>query len=97
MEEKNDYTDAVSDNRNGQEIEVGIAGAGDRILAALLNQLFTFLILLVPFVGLIAFAVKNEGRIGGREEIFGLLLGMTSFWVGLAGILAYTVIQIYYI
>ncbi|EPI7201289.1 RDD family protein, partial [Neisseria gonorrhoeae] len=47
MEEKNDYTDAVSDNRNGQEIEVGIAGAGDRILAALLNQLFTFLILLV--------------------------------------------------
>lgn len=96
MEEKNDYTDAVSDNRNGQEIEVGIAGAGDRILAALLNQLFTFLILLVPFVGLIAFAVKNEGRIGGREEIFGLLLGMTSFWVGLAGILAYTVIQIYY-
>lgn len=78
MEEKNDYTDAVSDNRNGQEIEVGIAGAGDRILAALLNQLFTFLILLVPFVGLIAFAVKNEGRIGGREEIFGLLLGMTS-------------------
>ncbi|HFB4862818.1 TPA: RDD family protein, partial [Neisseria gonorrhoeae] len=24
------------------------------------------------------------------------LLGMTSFWVGLAGILAYTVIQIYY-
>ncbi|HFB2680362.1 TPA: RDD family protein [Neisseria gonorrhoeae] len=96
MEEKNDYTDAVSDNRNGQEIEVGIAGAGDRILAALLNQLFTFLILLVPFVGLIAFAVKNEGRIGGREEIFGLLLGMTSFWVGLVGILAYTVIQIYY-
>lgn len=96
MEEKNDYTDAVSDNRNGQEIEVGIAGAGDRILAALLNQLFTFLILLVPFVGLIAFAVKNEGRIGGREEIFGLLLGMTSFGVGLAGILAYTVIQIYY-
>lgn len=96
MEEKNDYTDAVSDNRNGQEIEVGIAGAGDRILAALLNQLFTFLILLVPFVGLIAFAVKNEGRIGGREEIFRLLLGMTSFWVGLAGILAYTVIQIYY-
>ncbi len=96
MEEKNDYTDAVSDNRNGQEIEVGIVGAGDRILAALLNQLFTFLILLVPFVGLIAFAVKNEGRIGGREEIFGLLLGMTSFWVGLAGILAYTVIQIYY-
>ncbi|HGN6337561.1 TPA: RDD family protein [Neisseria gonorrhoeae] len=96
MEEKNDYTDAVSDNRNGQEIEVGIAGAGDRILAALLNQLFTFLILLVPFVGLIAFAVKNEGRIGGREEIFGLLLGMTSFWVGLTGILAYTVIQIYY-
>lgn len=42
MEEKNDYTDAASDNRNGQEIEVGIAGAGDRILAALLNQLFTF-------------------------------------------------------
>lgn len=96
MEEKNDYTDAASDNRNGQEIEVGIAGAGDRILAALLNQLFTFLILLVPFVGLIAFAVKNEGRIIGSEEIVGLLLGMTSFWVGLAGILAYTVIQIYY-
>lgn len=96
MEEKNDYTDAASDNRNGQEIEVGIAGAGDRILAALLNQLFTFLILLVPFVGLIAFAVKNEGRIVGSEEIVGLLLGMTSFWVGLAGILAYTVIQIYY-
>lgn len=96
MEEKNDYTDAASDNRNGQEIEVGIAGAGDRILAALLNQLFTFLILLVPFAGLIAFAVKNEGRIVGSEEIVGLLLGMTSFWVGLAGILAYTVIQIYY-
>ncbi|WP_118787541.1 MULTISPECIES: RDD family protein [Neisseria] len=96
MEEKNDYTDAASDNRNGQEIEVGIAGAGDRILAALLNQLFTFLILLVPFVGLIAFAVKNEGRIVGSEEIVGLLLGTTSFWVGLAGILAYTVIQIYY-
>lgn len=96
MEEKNDYTDAASDNRNGQEIEVGIAGAGDRILAALLNQLFTFLILLVPFVGLIAFAVKNEGRIIGSEEIVGLLLGTTSFWVGLAGILAYTVIQIYY-
>lgn len=96
MEEKNDYTDAASDNRNGQEIEVGIAGAGDRILAALLNQLFTFLILLVPFAGLIVFAVKNEGRIVGSEEIVGLLLGMTSFWVGLAGILAYTVIQIYY-
>lgn len=96
MEEKNDYTDAASDNRNGQEIEVGIAGAGDRILAALLNQLFTFLVLLVPFVGLIAFAVKNEGRIVGSEEIVGLLLGTTSFWVGLAGILAYTVIQIYY-
>ena len=96
MEEKNDYTDAASDNRNGQEIEVGIAGAGDRILAALLNQLFTFLVLLVPFAGLIAFAIKNEGRIGSGEEIFGLLLGMTSFWVGLAGILAYTVIQIYY-
>ncbi|CBN86485.1 TPA: RDD family protein [Neisseria lactamica] len=96
MEEKNDYTDAASDNRNGQEIEVGIAGAGDRILAALLNQLFTFLILLVPFAGLIAFAVKNEGRIVGSEEIVGLLLGTTSFWVGLAGILAYTVIQIYY-
>ncbi|WP_308034523.1 RDD family protein [Neisseria lactamica] len=96
MEEKNDYTDAASDNRNGQEIEVGIAGAGDRILAALLNQLFTFLILLVPFVGLIAFAIKNEGRIVGSEEIVGLLLGTTSFWVGLAGILAYTVIQIYY-
>ncbi|HFC8519384.1 TPA: RDD family protein [Neisseria lactamica] len=96
MEEKNDYTDAASDNRNGQEIEVGIAGAGDRILAALLNQLFTFLVLLVPFVGLIAFAVKNEGRIVGSEEIVGLLLGMTSFWVGLAGILAYTVVQIYY-
>ncbi|WP_304675152.1 RDD family protein [Neisseria polysaccharea] len=96
MEEKNDYTDAASDNRNGQEIEVGIAGAGDRILAALLNQLFTFLILLVPFVGLIVFAVKNEGRIVGSEEIVGLLLGTTSFWVGLAGILAYTVIQIYY-
>lgn len=96
MEEKNDYTDAASDNRNGQEIEVGIAGAGDRILAALLNQLFTFLILLMPFAGLIAFAVKNEGRIVGSEEIVGLLLGTTSFWVGLAGILAYTVIQIYY-
>lgn len=96
MEEKNDYTDAASDNRNGQEIEVGIAGAGDRILAALLNQLFTFLVLLVPFVGLIAFAIKNEGRIVGSEEIVGLLLGTTSFWVGLAGILAYTVIQIYY-
>lgn len=96
MEEKNDYTDAASDNRNVQEIEVGIAGAGDRILAALLNQLFTFLVLLVPFVGLIAFAIKNEGRIVGSEEIVGLLLGMTSFWVGLAGILAYTVIQIYY-
>lgn len=96
MEEKNDYTDAASDNRNGQEIEVGIAGAGDRILAALLNQLFTFLILLVPFARLIAFAVKNEGRIVGSEEIVGLLLGTTSFWVGLAGILAYTVIQIYY-
>lgn len=96
MEEKNDYTDAASDNRNVQEIEVGIAGAGDRILAALLNQLFTFLILLVPFAGLIAFAIKNEGRIVGSEEIVGLLLGMTSFWVGLAGILAYTVIQIYY-
>lgn len=96
MEEKNDYTDAASDNRNGQEIEVGIAGAGDRILAALLNQLFTFLILLIPFAGLIVFAVKNEGRIVGSEEIVGLLLGMTSFWVGLAGILAYTVIQIYY-
>lgn len=96
MEEKNDYTDAASDNRNGQEIEVGIAGAGDRILAALLNQLFTFLILLIPFVGLIVFAIKNEGRIVGSEEIVGLLLGMTSFWVGLAGILAYTVIQIYY-
>lgn len=96
MEEKNDYTDAASDNRNGQEIEVGIAVAGDRILAALLNQLFTFLVLLVPFVGLIAFAVKNEGRIVGSEEIVGLLLGTTSFWVGLAGILAYTVIQIYY-
>lgn len=96
MEEKNDYTDAASDNRNGQEIEVGIAGAGDRILAALLNQLFTFLILLVPFAGLIVFAVKNEGRIVGSEEIVGLLLGMTSFWVGLAGILAYTVVQIYY-
>ncbi|ARB03686.1 RDD family protein [Neisseria lactamica] len=96
MEEKNDYTDAASDNRNGQEIEVGIAGAGDRILAALLNQLFTFLILLIPFAGLIVFAIKNEGRIVGSEEIVGLLLGMTSFWVGLAGILAYTVIQIYY-
>lgn len=96
MEEKNDYTNAASDNRNGQEIEVGIAGAGDRILAALLNQLFTFLVLLVPFVGLIAFAIKNEGRIGGSEEIFGLLLGMTSFWVGLVGILVYTVVQIYY-
>lgn len=96
MEEKNDYTDAASDNRNGQEIEVGIAGAGDRILAALLNQLFTFLILLMPFAGLIVFAIKNEGRIVGSEEIVGLLLGMTSFWVGLAGILAYTVIQIYY-
>ncbi|HEZ0697817.1 TPA: RDD family protein [Neisseria meningitidis] len=96
MEEKNDYTDAASDNRNGQEIEVGIAGAGDRILAALLNQLFTFLVLLVPFAGLIAFAIKNEGRIGGSEEIFGLLWGMTSFWVGLAGILVYTVVQIYY-
>lgn len=96
MEEKNDYTDAASDNRNVQEIEVGIAGAGDRILAALLNQLFTFLILLVPFAGLIVFAIKNEGRIVGSEEIVGLLLGMTSFWVGLAGILAYTVIQIYY-
>lgn len=96
MEEKNDYTDTASDNRNGQEIEVGIAGAGDRILAALLNQLFTFLVLLVPFVGLIAFAIKNEGRIVGSEEIVGLLLGTTSFWVGLAGILAYTVIQIYY-
>lgn len=96
MEEKNDYTDAASDNRNGQEIEVGIAGAGDRILAALLNQLFTFLILLVPFAGLIVFAIKNEGRIVGSEEIVGLLLGTTSFWVGLAGILAYTVIQIYY-
>ncbi len=96
MEEKNDYTDAASDNRNGQEIEVGIAGAGDRILAALLNQLFTFLILLIPFVGLIVFAIKNEGRIVGSEEIVGLLLGTTSFWVGLAGILAYTVIQIYY-
>lgn len=96
MEEKNDYTDAASDNRNGQEIEVGIAGAGDRILAALLNQLFTFLVLLVPFAGLIVFAIKNEGRIVGSEEIVGLLLGTTSFWVGLAGILAYTVIQIYY-
>lgn len=96
MEEKNDYTDAASDNRNGQEIEVGIAGAGDRILAALLNQLFTFLVLLVPFAGLIAFAIKNEGRIGGSEEIFGLLLGMTSFWVGLVGILVYIVVQIYY-
>lgn len=96
MEEKNDYTDAASDNRNGQEIEVGIAGAGDRILAALLNQLFTFLILLVPFVGLIVFAIKNEGRIVGSEEIVGLLLGTTSFWVGLAGILVYTVVQIYY-
>lgn len=96
MEEKNDYTDAASDNRNGQEIEVGIAGAGDRILAALLNQLFTFLILLIPFAGLIVFAIKNEGRIVGSGEIVGLLLGMTSFWVGLAGILAYTVIQIYY-
>ena len=96
MEEKNDYTDAASDNRNGQEIEVGIAGAGDRILAALLNQLFTFLILLVPFVGLIVFAIKNEGRIVGSEEIVGLLLGMTSFWIGLAGILVYTVVQIYY-
>ncbi len=96
MEEKNDYTDAASDNRNGQEIEVGIAGAGDRILAALLNQLFTFLVLLVPFAGLIAFAIKNEGRIGGSEEIFGLLLGMTSLWVGLAGILVYTVVQVYY-
>ncbi|WP_196428459.1 RDD family protein [Neisseria polysaccharea] len=96
MEEKNDYTDAASDNRNGQEIEVGIAGAGDRILAALLNQLFTFLILLIPFVGLIVFAIKNEGRIVGSEEIVGLLLGTTSFWVGLAGILVYTVVQIYY-
>lgn len=50
----------------------------------------------MPFAGLIAFAIKNEGRIGGSEEIFGLLLGMTSFWVGLVGILVYTVVQIYY-
>lgn len=93
MEERNNYIGAAGVGRSDiQEIEVTVAGAGDRILAALLNQLFTFLMLLIPFVGLIAFAIKHEGRIGGSEE----LLGMTSFWVGLAGILAYTVIQIYY-
>ncbi|WP_314367812.1 RDD family protein [Neisseria cinerea] len=97
MEERNNYIGAAGAGRSDiQEIEVTVAGAGDRILAALLNQLFTFLVLLVPFVGLIAFAIKNEGRIGSGEEMFGLLLGTTSFWVGLAGILAYTVIQIYY-
>lgn len=97
MEERNNYIGVAGVGRSDiQEIEVTVAGAGDRILAALLNQLFTFLILLIPFVGLIVFAIKNEGRIVGSEEIVGLLLGMTSFWVGLAGILAYTVIQIYY-
>lgn len=97
MEERNNYIGVAGVGRSDiQEIEVTVAGAGDRILAALLNQLFTFLILLIPFAGLIVFAVKNEGRIVGSEEIVGLLLGMTSFWVGLAGILAYTVIQIYY-
>ena len=99
MEERNNYIGAAGVGRSDiQEIEVTVAGAGDRILAALLNQLFTFLVLLVPFVGLIVFAVKHEGRIVGSEEIVGLLLGTTSFsfWVGLAGILAYTVIQIYY-
>lgn len=97
MEERNNYIGAAGVGRSDiQEIEVTVAGAGDRILAVLLNQLFTFLVLLVPFVGLIVFAVKHEGRIVGSEEIVGLLLGTTSFWVGLAGILAYTVIQIYY-
>lgn len=97
MEERNNYIGVAGVGRSDiQEIEVTVAGAGDRILAALLNQLFTFLILLVPFVGLIVFAVKNEGRIVGSEEIVGLLLGTTSFWVGLAGILVYTVVQIYY-
>lgn len=97
MEERNNYIGATGVGGSDiQEIEVTVAGAGSRILAALLNQLFTFLILLIPFAGLIVFAVKNEGRIVGSEEIVGLLLGMTSFWVGLAGILAYTVIQIYY-
>ena len=97
MEERNNYIGVAGVGRSDiQEIEVTVAGAGDRILAALLNQLFTFLVLLVPFVGLIALVIKNEGRIGSGEEMFGLLFGMTSFWVGLAGILAYTVIQIYY-
>ena len=97
MEERNNYIGAAGVGRSDiQEIEVTVAGAGDRILAALLNQLFTFLVLLVPFVGLIALVIKNEGRIGSGEEMFGLLFGMTSFWVGLAGILAYTVVQIYY-
>lgn len=97
MEERNNYIGVAGVGRSDiQEIEVTVAGAGDRILAALLNQLFTFLVLLVPFVGLIALVIKNEGRIGSGEEMFGLLFGTTSFWVGLAGILAYTVIQIYY-
>ncbi len=97
MEERNNYIGVAGVGRSDiQEIEVTVAGAGDRILAALLNQLFTFLILLIPFVGLIVFAIKNEGRIVGSEEIVGLLLGTTSFWVGLAGILVYTVVQIYY-
>ena len=97
MEERNNYIGAAGVGRSDiQEIEVTVAGAGDSIPAALLNQLFTFFVLLVPFVGLIIFAVKHEGRIGDSEEIFGLLAGMASFWIGLVAILVYSVVQIYY-
>lgn len=79
--------------QHGQVVEVGLAKAGDRIFAALINQLITFSIVIVLLGVLIVTGIKSEAE---NMDMMQMLSGSTVFWTGLAALTLYCIIQIYY-
>lgn len=95
-------------NSQTEEIEVELAGAWERIGAALLNQVFGMLASIPMVVGTVVgifqwhdkFNVQSNDfeKLSSEEvlEIFGMMFGNAWFLLGLLVFLVYTVFQCYY-
>lgn len=90
-------------NEYDDEIEVELAGAWERIGAALLNNIFTFLACIPMLVGLITAAFKSRDMLESYanlddEELFALLeQWLTNNWflLGLLILIIYGIAQCY--
>lgn len=95
-------------NAQTEEIEVELAGAWERIGAALLNNVFTMIASIPMWGGVVAGVIQGRDKFNvqdndfekltGEEmlEMFGMIFGNTWFLLGLLVCLVYTVFQCYY-